>query len=74
MISDVKEPHRRLRQRKQSAFRDRRAGRSVGMRHAVDVAPGHVDGAMNHEAGCVDAIVRGVEEDVAVEIDLDQTG
>src|ERR1035438_775555 len=53
---------------------DRHAGRSVRMRHAVDVAPCHVNGAVNDEAGGVDAIIRGVEQHVAVEVDLDQAG
>ncbi len=59
MIGDVKKPHRRLRQRKQPAFhcRDRHARRGVGMRHAVDIVPGHMDSAMNDEAGGVDAEV-----------------
>ena len=44
------------------------------MRHAVDIGPRHMNGAMDDEAGRVDAIVRGVEEDLAVEVDLDQAG
>jgi hypothetical protein len=76
MVGDVEEPHRGLRQRQQSAFhrRHRHAGRRMGMRHAVDVVPRHVDGAVDDEACGVDAIVRGVEEHVAVDIDLDQAG
>ena len=34
----------------------------------------HVDGAVNDEAGDVDAVVGGVEQRVAVEVDLDQAG
>ena len=59
MIRDVEEPHRGLRQRQQSAFhrRDRHAGRRVRMRHAIHVVLGHVDGAVNDEAGDIDVIV-----------------
>jgi hypothetical protein len=76
MIGDVKKSHRRLRQRKQPALhgRDRHAGRRVRMRHAVDVVAGHVNGAVNDEAGSVDAIIRGIEQRVAVKVDLDQAG
>ena len=76
VIGDVQKPHRGLRQRQQPAFhrRDRHAGRGVGMRDAVDIVAGHMNGAVNDKAGGVDAIVGGIEEGVAVEVDLDQAG
>ena len=76
VIGDVEKPHRGLRQRQQPAFhrRDGHAGRRVRMRHAVHVVLGHVDGAVNDEAGDVDVIVGGVEQRVALDIDLDQAG
>ena len=76
MVGDVEKPHRGLRQRKQPAFhrRDRHAGRRMGMRDAIHIVPGHMNGAVNDEACGVDAIIRGVEEHVAVEVDLDQAG
>ena len=60
VVGDVEEAHRGLRQRQQAAFhrRDRHAGGRVGVRHAVDIVPRHVDGAVNDEAGRVDAVVR----------------
>jgi hypothetical protein len=46
----------------------------MGVRDAVDIVAGHVDGAVNDETCGIDAIVRGVEEHFAVEVDLDQAG
>ena len=76
VIGDVEKPHRRLRQRQQPAFhrRDGHAGRRVRMRHAVHVVLGHVDGAVNDEAGNVDVVVGCVEQRVALDIHLDQAG
>src|ERR1700756_1626857 len=44
------------------------------MGHAVDVVTGHVDGTVNDEAGDVDVVVGGVEQRIAVDVDLDQAG
>ena len=76
VIGDVEKPHRGLRQRQQSAFhrRDGHAGRRMRMRHAIHVVLGHMNGAVNDEAGDVDVIVRRVEQRVALDIDLDQAG
>ncbi len=74
MIGDVKETHAGLRDRQQSAFhrRDRHPRHSVGMRNAIDVMARHVDRAVNDEARRVHAVVGCVEQDVAVDIDLDE--
>jgi hypothetical protein len=42
------------------------------MRDAVDVMARHVDGAMNDKARDIDVVVAGVEQGVAIDVDLDQ--
>jgi hypothetical protein len=76
VVGDVEKSHRGLRQRQQPAFhgRDGHAGGRVRMRHAIHVVLGHVDGAVNDEAGDVDVIVGGIEQRVALDVDLDQAG
>ena len=53
------EADRGLRQRQKPAFhrRYRDAGAGMGVEHAGDVRPRLVDGAMDHIAGLVDAVV-----------------
>ena len=53
--------------------RHRRAVAAVGVHHAVPRVAGHVDRAVDDEAGRVHRIVA-VAEQIAVAIDLDQRG
>jgi hypothetical protein len=46
----------------------------MGVRDAIDIVLGHMDGAVDDEAGDVDVIIGGVEQRVAFDVDLDQAG
>ncbi len=79
VIADPGEAHRGLGVGQQAAFhrRHRHAGPGVGVDDAVHVGLGHVDRAVDHEAGAVDAVVEarpelGLGQHVAVVVDLDQ--
>src|SRR6185503_6440490 len=64
-----------LRQRKQPAGhrRHRDTGAGMGMEYAGDVRPRLVDGAVDHVAGFVDAVVGlGLPDDLALDVDLHQ--
>ncbi len=52
--------------------RHRHPGRGVGVGDAVDVVAGGMDGAVDHEPRTVDTVIRGVEQNVAIEVDLNQ--
>jgi hypothetical protein len=75
VVPDVAEEHRILRERQQAALerRDGHAGGRVGVDHAVDVMARLVHGAVDHEAGQVDAVAGArIQHQLAVEVDLDQ--
>ena len=77
VIGDVAEAHARLRDvAHEAAFHrgHRHAGQRVGVDHAIDVVARRVHRAVNHVAGLVDTVVGGVENDFAVDVDLDHAG
>ena len=72
----IGELHRPLIERQQSLLLTghRDAGDGVGVQHADRVGPRRVHGAVNGEAGRIDAEAQRVVDDVAVDIDGDQVG
>ena len=46
----------------------------MGVGDAVNVMARGVNGAVDHKAGLVDRILRGVEQDLAIDVDADEAG
>jgi hypothetical protein len=75
VVADVDEAHRGLREGHQAGFhrRHRHTGDGVRVDHAIDLVPRAVDRAVDDEARLVDVVLGRVEQDLAVQVELDET-
>ena len=74
VVADVDEAHRRLREGHQPGLhrRHRHPGDRMRVDDAVHLVPRAVDGAVDDEARLVDVVLGRVEQDLAVQVELDE--